>query len=79
MTVFHHEHNLSGWPDLSDHHMILVCAGRGGRSASERGDVSTLQRCRRLWGWVDSNLLASSHDRKYLAFQLFTILLPSIR
>ena len=45
---------------------------------SERGEVSS-SALQALWGWVDGNLLRSSHDRKYLAFQLFTLILPSVR
>lgn len=32
-----------------------------------------------LWRTVVQDLLASSHERKSLAFQLFTILLPNLQ
>ena len=62
---------------LWDHLMILVMQGEEG-ARSERGEVNSAA-LQALWGWVDGNLLSSSHDRKYLAFQLFMIILPSIR
>ena len=33
---------------------------------AERGEVNSTA-LQALWGWVDSNLLSSSHDRKYLS------------
>lgn len=32
-----------------------------------------------LWGWVEGHLFTNSHERKYLAFQLFGLILPSLR
>lgn len=73
---------------LSIHHHGMTCqAARPECISSVQGEVGARAERRNvssaamqaLWGWVDSNLLASSHDRKYLAFQLFTILLPSVR
>ncbi len=32
-----------------------------------------------FWDWADGHLFTNSHERKYLAFQIFGILLPWLR
>ena len=64
-------------PNRRDNLLIFIMQVEDGTRA-ERGEVSS-PALRALWAWVDGSLLASSHDRKYLAFQLFTLLLPSLR
>ena len=72
------------WPLLADTcHiigatvLIIALQAEDGMRA-ERGEIDS-PALQALWAWVGSSLLASSHDRKYLAFQLFTLLLPSLR
>ncbi|KAK9903496.1 hypothetical protein WJX75_007153 [Coccomyxa subellipsoidea] len=44
----------------------------------ERG-VPSVAELGALWDWVESHLFTNSHERKYLAFQLFGLILPSLR
>ncbi len=49
----------------------------GGRSAAQAARPGCLEA---LWGTVvEGDLFSSSNERKYLGFQLFTIILPHLR
>lgn len=53
-------------------------AGAQDRQAHARG-APVAGQVEALWGTVaEADLLASSHERKFLAFKLFTRLLPSL-
>ena len=47
--------------------------GEGGKASADDTQLES------LWTGVVESLLQSSHERKALAFQLFTILLPNLR
>lgn len=64
-------------PEGSDDAAADVQTARPGRSA--RRATPDAEHLRALWDIVaEGDLFTSSHERRYLGFQLFTILLPHL-
>jgi len=68
-----------------DRAWVRVTSGRAAQEAGARDEDAGAWgapgpgQAQALWGTVaEADLLASSHERKFLAFQLFTRLLPSL-